>query len=258
MDKGLKTAILSVGACAVLFTAVNETLFIMMLKSWGFEMKDIFWNVLFAGLLLTEILLFTYWGAIAQTKMTLMIASGCMFVAEMISLIKYGFGLHNWFSCAMLCPSIVILIGAYLKNKYMPWSTPAWCIYLKNKYIIVIPLVLCALLEGYLSGSNFDIELLKSSFLQHSTYQLGQLSIAALFGMLAYAVFRYDRLMLLDRPLSAYTPYTQYTPYTPAPAITVDTVIARLDALNADYEAGRISFEEYKQRRMEILKTLGK
>lgn len=235
MDKGLKTAILSVGACAVLFTTVNETLFIMMLKSWGFEMQSIFWNVLFAGLLLIEILLFAYWGALAQTKMTLMIASGCVLAAEIVSLINYGFGLHNWFSCAKLCLSIAILVGAYLKNKY----------------IIGMPLVLCALLEGYLSVSNFDIESLKSTFLQHITYHLGQLSIAALFGILAYAVFLYDRLMFLDRPGGIH-------PYPPAPAVTVDTVTARLDALNTDYQAGRISIEEYKRRRMEILKTLGK
>ena len=40
--------------------------------------------------------------------------------------------------------------------------------------------------------------------------------------------------------------------------IGTDSISARLDAVNADYQAGLISQEEYKHRRMEILKTLGK
>ena len=237
MGKGLKTAILSVGACAVMFLFASEIItFIQIKELLAYDIEGIsIPGIMISELLYSaEILFFIYWGALTQTKTPFMIASGCMFANKISILIQDGFGIYNWYSYLVICISIAILMGMFLKNKY----------------VIGIPFALYALYWVYCAIVN--IEDIMYSPIHYSIIFLCQLSNAVLFGMLAYAVFRYDKLMCLDRPLSAYTPYT------PAPATTVDTVTSRLDFLNAEYQAGRLSFEEYKQRRMEILKTLGK
>lgn len=183
----------------------------------------------------------TYWAVISHKRITLVLGSLSWIVSVLYPLLRYP---SQWtfilYYVIILCASIVIFFSA-LKGK-------------RNKLLIMIPLLGIAIGVGCVFFLYTIPELLSS---QINFFGIGDIVsfFSYYFQMMFFIAF--GIYVLIDgKPLEK-KPVLQRQ-YLSKKSPQTFSLTDQLNQTKADYEAGKITEEEYKKRRMELLTKVAK
>lgn len=185
---------------------------------------------------LVGMLLLTYWCVKTGTRSMLSIGTKILLAGSILDIINLLMG-HSVFFFQIIIDTICLIVALFGIRKRKDMLIGFSLIGLGVSQWLYIYRILA------FTGFSFMLRSIGAiiSILSH-------IFTGIMFVALSYPIFRYgSNLGLIGSPRNEITLDSD-----------IGSISARLDFLNAEYQAGRISFEEYKHRRMEILKTLGK
>lgn len=239
MVKNLRKIVLTFCVCAIFFSIIGISIDIVDMVTVA-RYLSFSWTV---GIIesiveLCGIILLTYWAIKSKTRFALLVGSGLLLAVRIpdIAIAVFFDGPGGFFLQALIETICLILLLIGIKMR-------------KDKFIgiIMVALGVSQWFYIYRCITYFPFSYTITS-VASITFILINLSTGLMYVAFSCLMFLYGSNMLLMKSPSNTTTLH----------IGTDSISARLDAVNADYQAGLISQEEYKHRRMEILKTLGK
>lgn len=234
MVKNVQKIVLTFCVCAIFFRIFGISIDIVTAA----RVLNFHWtaSVISSIVDLCGILLLTYWSTKTKTRFMLLVGSGLLLAGRIPVIADFFKGTGGFILLVLIETICLILLLIGIKMR-------------KDKFIgiIMVALGVSQWLYIYRYVTFFPFSYIITSA-GSIAYILIKLSTGLMYVALSCLLFLYGSNMLLMKSPSNET----------TSLIGTDSVSARLDAVTADYQAGLISQEEYKRRRMEILKTLGK
>lgn len=183
----------------------------------------------------------TYWAVVARKRITLVLGSIFWVIPILQSLTRADSPLFIVYMLLFLCPSVVLLFAA-IKEK-------------RNKVLLVIPFIVITAV-GLLEIIFF------CSTIRSWSSDLPYVGIAGFLSNLAYyfkTLFfvAFGIYILIDgKPFEKKTALQRQ--YLQKKTFAAESLTEQLNQIKADYEAGRITEDEYKKLRMELLRKAAK
>ena len=184
---------------------------------------------------------FTVWAVNSQKKVFTLLGSAALLISNCYFLIypyRMGVGYSNMIvAYAAPCASVILLVAALLKKK--------------NKLLFVLPLAVLAVLD-LLEIYTMIHSMLTIVFFNMMWVVRG---IANGFSIIFYITLC-AHVMMDCMPFEKRA--TLRREYVNPKSIIATSLTEQLNQLKNDYEAGKIADDEYKRRRVEILRTSNK
>ena len=233
----------------VLFSAIASILFLLIVfvadlitaldqpHIYEIKREQAIWEILS----ILPYVFLTIWAVNSQKKVFTILGSVALLISSFYFLIypyRMGVGYSNIIVAYVApCASVILLVAAFLKKR--------------NKLIVVLPLVVLAVLD-----------LLEIYTMIHSMLTIVFFNMIWVIRGIAngFSIIFYITLcvyiILGCHPIE--NSRTLRKEYIQPQSITSVSLVEQLEQIKNDYESGKIATDEYKNRRMEILRSINK